>query len=196
MATAVTSGVWPSINAALPGLNGLGTSNVKWGVPAGGGQSGYRFAGSTVEVLTDGTEFVLGTFTHDNFPVYGFQPNQFDVDLRVNVAFNNGALLRDFSFRFHHTETPNVWPAPQDLVDLPTLQSPETVELDGEEYALVIAGFKQGGQIVTRFVSEENGSNSADIVAKLQLIVKPIQTYIFHTYNPDGSVFGSGCFTY
>ena len=196
MATATTSGVWPSINASLPGLNGLGTSNVKWGVPAGGGQSGYRFTGATVEVLTDGTEFVLGTFTHDNFPVYGFQPNQFDVDLRVNVAFNNGALLRDFSFRFHHNETPNVWPAPQDLVDLPTLQSPETVELDGEEYALVIAGFKQGGQIVTRFVSEENGSNSADIVAKLQLIVKPIQTYLFHTYNPDGSVFGSGCFTY
>ena len=196
MATATTSGVWPSINASLPGLNGLGTSNVKWGVPAGAGQSGYRFTGATVEVLTDGTEFVLGTFTHDNFPVYGFQPNQFDVDLRVNVAFNNGALLRDFSFRFHHNETPNVGAYPQDLVDLPTLQSPETVELDGEEYALVIAGFKQGGQIVTRFVSEENGSNSADIVAKLQLIVKPIQTYIFHTYNPDGSVFGTGCFTY
>ncbi len=112
MATAVTSGVWPSISASLPGLNGLGTSNVKWGVPAGGGQSGYRFAGSTTEVLTDGTEFVLGTFTHDNFPIYGFQPNQFDVDLRVNVVFNDGALIRDFSFRFHHNETPNVWPAP------------------------------------------------------------------------------------
>jgi hypothetical protein len=196
MATAVTSGVWPSISASLPGLNGLGTSNVKWGVPAGGGQSGYRFAGRTTEVLTDGTEFVLGTFTHDNFPVYGFQPNQFDVDLRVNVVFNDGALIRDFSFRFHHNETPNVWPAPQDLVDLPTLQSPETVEIDGEEYALMIAGFVQGGQIVTRFVSEENGANSADIVAKLQLIVKPLQTYLFHTYNEDGSVFGTGCFTY
>jgi hypothetical protein len=196
MATAVTSGVWPSISASLPGLNGLGTSNVKWGVPAGGGQSGYRFTGRSTEVLTDGSEFVLGTFTHDNFPVYGFQPNQFDVDLRVNVVFNDGALIRDFSFRFHHNETPNVWPAPQDLVDLPTLQSPETVEIDGEEYALVIAGFKQYGQIVTRFVSEENGSNSADIVAKLQLIVKPLQTYIFHTYNPDGSIYGTGCFTY
>jgi hypothetical protein len=196
MATAVTSGVWPNITASLPGLNGLGTSNVKWGVPAGGGQSGYRFAGATVEVLTDGTEFVLGTFTHDNFPVYGFTPNEFDVDLRVNVVFNDGALIRDFSFRFHHNETPNVGPAPQDLVDLPTLQSPETVEIDGEEYALVIAGFKQGGQIVTRFVSEENGANSADIVAKLQLIVRPIQTYMFHTYNEDGSVFGSGCFQY
>ncbi len=102
MATAVTSGVWPSMTASPPELGGLGTSNVRWGVPAGGGgQSGYRFAGSSVEVLTDGTEFVLGTFTHDNFPVYGFQPNQFDVDLRVHVEFNGGALVRDFSFRFH-----------------------------------------------------------------------------------------------
>ncbi len=196
MATAVTSGVWPSMTASPPGLNGLGTSNVKWGVPAGGGQSGYRFAGSSVEVLLDGTEFVLGTFTHDNFPIYGFQPGQFAVDLRVHVDLNAGALARDFSFRFHHNETPNVGPAPQDLVDLPTLQSPETVEIDGEEYALVIAGFKQGGQIVTRFVSEENAANSADIVARLQLIVRPVQTYIFHTYNSDGSVFGTGCFQY
>jgi hypothetical protein len=184
------------MTASPPGLGGLGTSNVRWGVPAGGGQSGYRFAGLSVEVLLDGTEFTLGTFTHDNFPVYGFQPNQFDVDLRVHVEFDGGVLARDFSFRFHHNETPNVGPAPEDLVDLPTLQSPETVEIDGEEYALVIAGFKQGGQIVTRFVSGENAANSADIVARLQLIVKPIQTYMFHTYNPDGSVFGSGCFQY
>jgi len=72
-------------------------------------------------VLLDGSEFVLGTFTHDNFPVYGFQPSQFDVDLRVHVDFNGGALARDFSFRFHHNETPNIGPAPEDLVDLPTL---------------------------------------------------------------------------
>jgi hypothetical protein len=196
MATAVTSGVWPSMTASPPGRGGLGTSNVRWGVPAGGGQSGYRFAGSSVEVLLDGTEFVLGTFTHDNFPVYGFQPNQFDVDLRVHVAFDGGVLEREFSFSFHHNETPNVGAHPEDLVDLPTLQSPETVEIDGEEYAVVIAGFKQGGQLVTRFVSQEDGSNSADIVARLQLIARPIQTYIFHTHNPDGSVFGSGCFQY
>jgi hypothetical protein len=184
------------MTASPPGLGGLGTTNVKWGVPAGGGQSGYRFTGSSVEALLDGTEFTLGTFTHDNFPVYGFQPNQFDVDLRVHVEFDKGALARDFSFRFHHNETPNVGPAPEDLVDLPTLQSPETVEIDGEEYALVIAGFRQGGQVVTRFVSGENAANSADIVARLQLIVKPLSTYMFHTYDPDGSVYGSGCFQY
>jgi len=197
MTTAVTSGVWSGINASPPGLAGLNTQHVRWGVPAGGaGQSGYVFTGRTVEVPLDGTTFVLGTFTHQNFPIYGYQPGQFDVSLRVHVTFSGGVLARDFSFTFHHNETPNVGPAPEDLVDLPTLRSPETVEIDGEEYALVIEGFLQGGQLVTRFISRENGSNSADIVAKLVQIVKPVQIYMFKVLNPDGSVFGSGCFTY
>ncbi len=38
-------------------------------------------------------------------------------------------------------------------VDLPALRSPgETVEIDGREYALVIEGFLQGGELVTQFV--------------------------------------------
>jgi len=197
MTTAVTSGIWSGINASPPGLAGLNSQHVRWGVPAGGaGQSGYVFTGRTVEVPLDGTTFVLGTFTHQNFPIYGYQPRQFDVSLKVHVTFSGGVLAKDFSFTFHHNETPNVGPAPQDLVDLPTLRSPETVEINGEEYALVIEGFMQGGKLVTRFVSAENGSNSADIIAKLVQIVKPVQTYMFKVLNPDGSVYGSGCFTY
>jgi hypothetical protein len=197
MTTAITSGLWTGINASPPGLTGLSSQHVRWGVPAGGaGQSGYVFTGRSVEVPLDGTTFVLGTFTHQNYPIYGYQPGQFDVSLKVHVTFGGGVLSRDFSFTFHHNETPNVGPAPEDLVDLPTLQSPETVEIDGEEYALVIQGFLQGGNLVTRFVSPENGSNSADIVAKLVQIVKPVQIYMFQVHNPDGSVFGSGCFTY
>lgn len=197
MTTAITSGIWTGINASPPGLSGVSSQHIRWGVPAGGaGQSGYIFTGRSVEVPLDGTTFVLGTFTHQNFPIYGYQPGQFDVSLRVHVTFGGGVLARDFSFTFHHNETPNVGPAPEDLVDLPTLQSPETVEIDGEEYALVIQGFLQAGALVTRFVSRENGSNSADIVARLVQIVKPIQCYMFQVHNPDGSVFGSGCFTY
>jgi hypothetical protein len=68
-------------------------------------------------VPLDGTTFVLGTFTHKNFPVYAINPNQFDVSLKVHVTFQGGVLSRDFSFKFHHFETPNVGPAPEDLVD-------------------------------------------------------------------------------
>lgn len=154
------------MTANPPDLEGLSTSNVRWGIPAGGGKSGYVFTGKTTDVVTDGTEFVIGTFTHQNFPIQSNGVNQFEVDLSVNVTFEGG-LSKDFSFRFRHNETPNDGPDPDDIVDLPTTVSPETVTIDGTEYAVVITGFKQGGNIVTRFMSPENGANDGDIVAVL-----------------------------
>ncbi|GIG66859.1 hypothetical protein Pen01_31540 [Phytomonospora endophytica] len=147
-----------------PNVSGLGTEHVTWGIPAGAGQSGYVFQGGTVPVRTDGTEFVLGTYTHENFPIQGMPQPQFDVDLTVHVVFEDGTEA-DFAFRFHHNETPNTGPAPEDIVDLPMFVSPQTVTLDGIPYGVVISGFKQGGQIVRTFISPENGSNSAEVVA-------------------------------
>jgi hypothetical protein len=166
MSTVTTTGTWPSMTANPPGLEGLGSNNVRWGVPAGSGKSGYVFTGKTTEVLTDGTEFVIGTFTHQNFPIQSDGVNQFMVNLSVTVAFDAG-LTKTFSFTFRHDETPNDGPNPDDFVDLPTTVSPETVTIDGTEYAVVITGFKQGGNIVTRFDSPENGANDGDIVAVL-----------------------------
>lgn len=175
MATSVTSGTWPSVSAALPDLKGLNTQNINWGVPAGsgGGQSGYRFDGGTVPLKLDGSEFTLGTFTHENFVVQGFSPMQFQAVLKVIITFDEGDLKREFSFPFSHNETPNVGGPIPDEVELPTLQSPETVIIDGSEYAVLLSGFKQNGQLVTRFISAENGANSADIVARLILVGKP-----------------------
>lgn len=68
MSTATTSGRWPSFSTTPTNLSGLNTDHVTWGVPAGGGKSGYVFRGGPVDVKTDGTEFTLGTFTHENFP--------------------------------------------------------------------------------------------------------------------------------
>jgi hypothetical protein len=164
MSTAVTSGSWPSATVDTSTFTGLGTGHVRWGNAPDGARSGYVFHGGSVEVKLDGTEFTLGTFTHENFPIPPLPQREFDVDLIVNVAFEDGTT-RDFSFRFHHNETPNDGPAPEDLVDLPTFVSPERVTVDGQAYQVVISGFKQNGQIVRRFVSAENGSNSADIVA-------------------------------
>ncbi|MFC7305703.1 choice-of-anchor K domain-containing protein [Streptomyces monticola] len=167
-----TSGTWTAISINPPNLEGLASDNVKWGVPAGGGKSGYLFAGGTVDVLLDGTEFTLGTFTHQNFPIQGMPQNQFEVDLAARVVFED-QVPHDFSFRFQHNETPNVGPNPEDIVDLPTRVSPETVTIDNTEYAVVITGFKQGGQIVTRFISPENAANSADLVAVLARTGQP-----------------------
>lgn len=147
-----------------PNQSGLNTDHVTWGVPAESGKSGYVFRGGSVEVITDGTEFTLGTYTHENFPIQAMPQSQFDVDLTVHVVFEDGTEA-DFRFRFHHNETPNNGPSPEDIVNLPMFVSPETVTIDGEEYGVVISGFKQGGRVVQTFISPENGSNSADVVA-------------------------------
>ncbi|MEC4015381.1 lamin tail domain-containing protein [Streptomyces sp. H27-D2] len=166
MSKVATSGTWTGISVTPPNLAGLTTDNVTWGIPAGGGKSGYVFSGKTTEVALDGTEFTLGTFIHQNFPIQAMPQSQFEVDLAVRIVFEDD-VARDFSFRFRHNETPNVGPNPEDEVDLPTTVSPETVTIDGTEYSVVITGFKQGGQIVTKFISPENGANSGDIVAVL-----------------------------
>ncbi|MFE0463639.1 choice-of-anchor K domain-containing protein, partial [Kitasatospora sp. NPDC058965] len=175
MSKITTSGTWTAVTPAPPGVSGLNTGHVSWGTPAGGGggKSGYAFSGSTVEATADGSEVTLGTFTHQNFPIFGGGVDRFDVDLVVHIRFEDDATDRNFSFRFHHFETPNDGPTPDDEVDLSTRVSPETVIIDGEEYAAVITGFKRNGQIVNKFLSPENGSNSADIVASLSRVGVP-----------------------
>ncbi|MFC9506182.1 choice-of-anchor K domain-containing protein [Streptomyces sp. NPDC057002] len=160
MSNAVTEGVWTSTTVDDPKYNptGLGTDHVEWGV---GTKSGYRFSGGSVPVKLDGTEFTLGTFTHENKPLDGgVTGREFDVHLKVAITFQD-QVEHYFSFRFHHNETDDG----PDFVTLDEFRSPETAMIDGEKYHVVISGFKQDGKITRRFVSPEDGSNSADIVA-------------------------------
>ncbi len=221
MTTATTSGVWKSINKRLPRRKGINTSQVSWGVAADRSrrQSGYRFVGSTTPIPLDGQEFVLGTFTHNNFVIRSFRNLRFVAKLQVTVAFDEGGLRRDFNFEFHHNETPNRGRGVPDEVLLSTARAAETVVLGGATYAVEIVGFKQNGEVVKKFISAENRANSAVIVARLVLIEaapapapapapKPepetedpedpeeTTTYTFNVLNPDGTVFGLGCFTY
>ncbi len=181
MATAVTTGVWTGTSVQLEALEGLNTDVMRWGTPAAKRynpeqkKSGYRFAGVQVAVPTDGSEFMLGTFTHENFTIKGTP--KFQAYLKVTMVFDDGALSKDFSFTFDHNETPNVAgdaEASADRVTLPTLLSPETVTLDGVEYAVEITGFKQDGKVVTEFISYESRANSAEIVARLAAVEKPV----------------------
>ncbi|NBE56110.1 choice-of-anchor K domain-containing protein, partial [Streptomyces boluensis] len=110
MSTVTTSGTWTGIAPSPDNVSGINTANATWGVPDGQGKSGYVFSGGTKEVKADGTEFTLGTFTHQNYPVYSGANNQFDVDLSVVVRFEEDDSDRTFTFRFHHFETPNDGP--------------------------------------------------------------------------------------
>ena len=109
MAKATTSGSWSNISTGLNRLAGLNSNQINWGVPANWArrQSGYRFIGRQVPLRLDGEEFVLGTFTHNNFPIRSMGSNRFTVKLGVNVKFDEGKLNRNFNFSLNHFETPN-----------------------------------------------------------------------------------------
>jgi hypothetical protein len=168
MTTVVTSGVFPSTNPAISPVNGLGTADLRWG--SSGSQSGYQFRGTAADVQLDGTEFVVGTFVHRNVPTT-VNPSQFDVQLSINVMFEDGSTT-DLHFSFHHNETPNTTnssPADDDLVDLQTFVHPQPVTIDGKQYRAVLSGFKRNGQIVRQFRSPEGGINFAEVVCMFTL---------------------------
>ncbi len=177
METIVTSGNWTRLSVGLPRLAGMDTSQVSWGRPANRArrQSGYRFVGQTLPLPQDGQEFVLGTFTHNNFPIYSMRYNRFSINLQVSVVLDEGGLKRNFNFTFNHFETPNRGSRQEqaDQVSLTSIRATETVELHGETYAIEIVGFKQDGQITHQFTSFENAANSAVIVAKLIKLAQP-----------------------
>ncbi|MEZ4449956.1 MAG: choice-of-anchor K domain-containing protein [Nannocystaceae bacterium] len=180
MATVTTSGVWTSVTAAIAQLRGLQSNILSWGVPYPYGnynplrkQSSYTFDGVAGAVIpVDGSEFKLGTFTHNNFnlspPLVPFSTN-----LKVTMTFDGGGGAREFNFTFQHNETVNSPGPVPDEVLLPSPQSKETVTLDGVEYVLELRGFKQDGEVVGKFVSPEDRANSADIFARLVPAPKP-----------------------
>ncbi|MVO88486.1 lamin tail domain-containing protein [Streptomyces sp. p1417] len=186
MSTIQTSGTWTAVHPAPAGVTGLDTSHVQWG--KGEKKSGYRFEGGSTEAKLDGTEFVLGTFTHDNFPIDSGDTREFDVGLKVQVVFEGG-VKSDLSFTFHHNETDNSGPHPNDIVSLPEFISPQTVTVNGEKYKVVLSGFKQGGRVVRQFDSKESSSNSAAVVA---LFTKPGKPDVAITHvEAKGKVSGS-----
>lgn len=204
MAVATTTGTWSDISTSLPRLTGINTNQLGWGMPVGSDnrQSSYRFVGNTLPLKLDGSEFVLGTFTHNNFPIQLYATNRFTVKLNVNVTFDEGGYNRNFSFTLAHLETPNVGNRRQqaDRVTLSSVESSDALVINGESYMVEIVGFKQDNQIAREFISYENEANSAVMVAKLVHlnVAKPEKevTYTFNVLNQDGSVFGKGCFTY
>jgi hypothetical protein len=84
-----------------------GTSIATWG-PSIGDQSGYDFTTETLpafNVESNGLPFLLGNFTHNNFPIpRGTSITSIDLDLDVQSfgAFNVTGI-----FNFGHEETTN-----------------------------------------------------------------------------------------
>lgn len=178
-----TSGTWTNSQPAS-GISGNNTNQISWGNPANpqNAQSSYVFEGvsDTVDIddLID-APFLLGEFTHNNFPITGTTLTS----TTLNVDLNIDSFNQLFSFGFTHFETPNgaspcaaggVQPCP-DLVSFPNGVSDQLINIDGVDYNLTLIGFSQHGpdNAVDEFLTLEAQSNTAGLYAQLTAVETP-----------------------
>jgi hypothetical protein len=156
----------PGVAIVNSGTSG-GLSTARWGTSTGFGQSGYDFLSTPTPFNADssGIQFVLGEFTHQNWPINGTSLSTIDLLFRIGID-----VLPPLSatFAFSHNETPNGGcPAPgcPDVVTLvdPSLNSAFTYL--GENYFFSLLGFSQdgGNTIKTEFTTIEGQANTASL---------------------------------
>lgn len=182
-------------------VNGEGTNHIRWGTPAGYGQSGYKFVGTSPlpQEIGDESPFVLGTFTHINKRITGEAIT--GVDLQVDLGFggfgDSGATTG--AFVFSHNETPNTAPVESgycfgltffgkclgwwketienigDVDDIVTFDyayaTSSEFQLGSNIYTLDLIGF--GGEILEFFTAEKENS-SINLLAKLNVTSVPV----------------------
>ena len=169
-------GVWTNVQgpADQSSFIGVDTNRLTWGTAAETQTSSYEFEGGNNSVEVDGSAFVLGTFTHHNYPI--ISPfTRFSVDLKITVTVAQGPTAV-VPFTFNHYESPNVGPeaAWADVVSLAPLSQEDpwravkVVEIGGVACDLIFEGFyAQTGEFERTYSSPENGSNKAFIHVKL-----------------------------
>jgi len=108
------SGQWTNASGGVF-VNGEGTNQIRWG--NGVQQSGYGFTANDSLPLTisDSTPFVLGSFTHYNYPIAtGSAISSVDLDVYAGFSTSGGAAATGpFTFSFDHDETLNNAPVGQ-----------------------------------------------------------------------------------
>ncbi|NNE87820.1 MAG: VPLPA-CTERM sorting domain-containing protein [Silicimonas sp.] len=177
-------GIW---STSQPVVNGIGSTELRWGTPARGQprQSGYDFVASqTPFEVEDGRSFVLGTFTHLNFPITGVLLEAADLAVSFVIAGVEGEIQTTFSF--NHFETYNEATRCADggangvganvngcadnvLATLNEAKS-EVFELDGVIYQLDISGFQYDGRLFQSFWTQEDRANSAELIAVFNVV--------------------------
>lgn len=184
------TGTWSDATGTPTNLTGLGTSSVSWGVPfysPNGYKSGYDFVGQSSDAIAADTDFVLGTFTHNNNPIVsGGSISGVKLAVSFTVSFD-GSPKQAFNslFDFSHWETNNY--ASQcanggangqgvnangcaDRVTA-TMNPSVTQEFTfgNQIYTLTLSGFLRDGLPFTEFWTMEDASNSALLMASFSV---------------------------
>src|SRR3989304_1702529 len=180
--TVTSSGTWGNTTGTAT-VTGEGTDTISWGTSTGSGQSSWVFTGNGGVFINnaaiDGSQFILGGFTHNNNPILNY--NFTGADLTLNLDIVNGSIFnQNFTFQFSHNETPNAPPCSPsgatvcpDVVSIPLATALETVTIYGNTYALTIDGFQSGGSIVSEFITEEGQANTATLFGSLNRVSVP-----------------------
>jgi hypothetical protein len=191
--TISTSGVWNGTTGSPFELQGENTNQISWGKSTGSGKSSYVFDGvNNLSLNLDGSNFLVGTFTHNNFPITNGSIKGANLSLNMNLGTTGS---QTFNLFFNHNETVNggledkkrkgEWyrkcdvvgwmkgqPLCPDVVSLPSLTSKEQVNINGDQYQLVVSGFYQDNKLTTQFITQENKVNTAQLYARLQKVAK------------------------
>jgi len=172
--------------------NGSPTSSIRWGTPAGAGQSGYDFTPVTPSVTftllppVNSDPENLGLFNHLNFPITGVLLQSVELRITADIKVDNvDQGMHSFVFDFTHDETPNVAPCPfgtaaqntppcADKVTVSHVTTSENFTVNGVQYTLDILGFSQGGPIVDEFITIENSNNEANLFAVVRTATVPV----------------------
>jgi hypothetical protein len=174
-------GVWSSATPPAA-VTGIGTSQIRWGIPAGGtGQSGYDYNGFTppAQNFATETQFLVGTFVHHNQPITGDTITAASLGITLNMTFGATNVIRTFAYDFEHVETPNATPcqfptAPNlvpcdDRVRILNNIPSNTFTIGGTEYTLNLLGFSldNGATISDIFYTREQFDNTAKLYGKV-----------------------------
>jgi hypothetical protein len=187
-------GTWTTVAPIPPGLRGLNTRSVNWGIvhssSTTGRQSGYSFVGAAAGPQESGVEFNLGTFTHNNFVInVGTSIQSASLGVVVNLVIGGVNRAITSSFGFRHWETNNNGEGngrcanrgangsgvnSAGCADRVTIvdnrDQQERFDIDGIQYILEITGFTRAGGLFSEFWTTENAANSAILRAKFTAV--------------------------
>jgi len=190
------TGVWLN---TVPTVTDEGTDTIVWGTPttSGGQQSGYQFVGEDTPAgpFDLETDFDVGTFIHNNFPIFAPSLLSATLQVTVDVLFQNGGdttgtLVSNFDFT--HFETPNTddpcanGEANNQGVNINgcadqvsfVFNPTDSIGVDVPgfgTYFLGLSGFTINGSPATDFWTIENAANTADLRGRVTLDPAQVQ---------------------
>jgi hypothetical protein len=184
-----TNGTWQNVTGGTADINNGGDPRtVRW--PASAlTQSGYDYSPTATPfaATVDGAAFLLGTFAHQNFPIFNSITG---VDLNFSLAWAGFAPPLAGIFQFAHEETPNnANPCAygganfqgeniNGCADRVSITSPflNTQITDGTNtYFFTLVGFSTDGGNTTslEYLTRENATNTAGLYGRLTSVRIP-----------------------